>query len=607
MDMSKFLGDTDFSAITEPKKRTARKKKEEKKIAVIDFETDPFLHGRDPRPFAAGFYDGSVYLEFWGDDCVTQLIIYLESRTDPLIIYAHNGGKFDFFFLLEEGALENPAMMINGRIVKCRAIGIHEMRDSYAMMPVPLRVYQKLDIEYSKLEREVRDVHRGEISEYLRMDCVYLFELVEKFIAQFGAKLTVGAAAISEVQKFHPVPRRDAKHDQAFRPYYFGGRVECFEKGKITPSAPGKKLKIFDVNSMYPQAMSAYDHPASGQYVTLDGATAGRAFDHATGKFKGFGDFVYFMHFTGINNGALPVRLESGGIAFDQAMGDFYACSHEIKAAIELKLITVLKIHSVHICTAKMRFTEFVSHWGAEKARCKAAGDKAGELFAKLMLNSAYGKMATDPTKFKDYYILDNSENDYDDFEEWKQSAKARATAYSETFSDDKEARRAYLKLAPKLVQDAPRFEIWECGAPDDRGYFDVAIGASITSAARSILLRAIHACERPLYCDTDSLICEALSGVEIHDSKLGAWKFEGETDLLYVAGKKMYAAMGATLDKDGTRKDKIASKGAKLSADDIAYVAMHPDEFLLWKSDAPNFKLDGRVEFIERKIRATA
>jgi hypothetical protein len=68
-----------------------------------------------------------------------------------------------------------------------------------------------------------------------------------------------------------------------------------------------------------------------------------------------------------------------------------------------------------------------------------------------------------------------------------------------------------------------------------------------------------------------------------------------------------MYAAMGATLDKDGTRKDKIASKGAKLSADDIAYVAMHPDEFLLWKSDAPNFKLDGRVEFIERKIRATA
>lgn len=583
------------------------KKKETRKVAVIDFETDPFLHGRDPRPFAAGFYDGENYLEFWGDDCVTQLIIYLESRKDPLVIYAHNGGKFDFFFLLEEGALENPAMMINGRIVKCAALGVHELRDSYAMMPIPLRAYQKLDIEYSKLEREVRHEHRDEISKYLRMDCVYLHELVSKFIAQFGAKLTVGAAAISEVQKLHPVPRRDAKHDATFRPYYFGGRVECFEKGKITPSAPDRKLKIFDVNSMYPKAMHAFDHPASGRYVTAYGKDAEKLFNHRTGRLNLTEDYVYFIHFYGINKGALPVRLETGGISFDQEIGDFHACSHEIKAAIELGLISVKKIHSIQVCPLKMNFAEFVDHWMAEKVRCKEAGDKAGELFAKLMLNSAYGKMATDPTKFKDYYIVDNSEDDYDDFETWRENAKARAREYSDTFADEKTARRAYLKLAPELVQDAGRFEIWVCGAPDDRGYFDVAIGASITSAARSILLRAIHACERPLYCDTDSLICEALSGVEIHDSKLGAWKFEGETDLLYVAGKKMYAAMGASLDKDGTRKDKIASKGAKLSADDIAYVAMHPDEFLLWKSDAPNFKLDGRVEFIERKIRATA
>jgi hypothetical protein len=584
------------------------KKKQERSIAVIDFETDPFLHGRDPRPFAAGFYDlKDGYKEFWGDDCVLQLIIYLESRKEPLIIYAHNGGKFDFFFLLEEGALENPAMMINGRIVKCAALGHHELRDSYAMMPIPLRAYQKLDIEYSKLEREVRDENRDEISKYLKMDCVYLHELVTKFIAQFGAKLTVGAAAISEVQKLHPVPRRDATHDALFRPYYFGGRVECFETGKIVPSAKTKKLKIFDVNSMYPKAMHAFDHPASGQYVTLHGTDAERVFDHKTGALKGFGNGVYFIHFYGLNNGALPVRKDDGGITFGQPMGDFYACSHEIKAASELGLITVMKIHSVQICCYNMSFSEFVDHWMKEKVRCKECGDKAGELFAKLMLNSAYGKMATDPTKFKDYFIVDNSSDDYDDFEIWRAEAKARAENYAATFDDPKKARTAYLKLAPELVQDAGRFEIWVCGAPDDRGYFDVAIGASITSAARSILLRAIHSCERPLYCDTDSLICEGLTGVEIHDSALGAWKFEGETDTLYIAGKKMYAAIGAVTEKDGTKKDKIASKGAKLDADDIAFIAQNPDKFLTWKSDAPNFKLDGRVEFSVRNIRATA
>jgi hypothetical protein len=360
---------------------------------------------------------------------------------------------------------------------------------------------------------------------------------------------------------------------------------------------------------MYPKAMHSFDHPASGQYLTLTGAAAEKIFDHATGIFKiGARDEVYFMHFHGLNNGALPVRKEDGGITFDQAIGDFYACSHEIKAAIELGLITVLKIHSVRICTAKMNFAEFVEHWMEEKVRCKEAGDKAGELFAKLMLNSAYGKMATDPSKFKDYFIVDNLGEDYVDFEEWRAEAKARAENYAAQFDDPKASRRAYLKLAPELVQDDnKRFEIWVCGAPDERGYFDVAIGASITSSARSILLRAIHNCTRPLYCDTDSLICEALDGVEIHDSALGAWKFEGETDTLYIAGKKMYAAIGAVKEKDGSRKDKIASKGAQLSATDIAFIAQNPHEFLEWKSDAPNFKLDGRVEFSKRKIRATA
>lgn len=586
----------------------SRKKKQTATVAVIDFETDPFLFMRAPRPFKAGFYDlKDGYKEFSGDNCATQLIIYLESRQDPMTIYAHNGGKFDFFFLLEEGALENPVMMINSRIVKCRTLGIHEVRDSYAMMPIPLRAYQKLDIDYAKLERDVRDQHDAEISKYLKMDCVYLFELVTKFIDQFGAKLTVGAAAISEVLKFHPVPRRDARHDKAFRPFYFGGRVECFEKGKLIPSAPGKKLKIFDVNSMYPKAMHAYDHPASGIYIRLDDGAALARFDHKTGKIKGFGG-VYFIKFTGSNKGALPMRKEDGGLTFDCEYGEFFACSHEVKAACELGLITVDKIDMLYICSASSSYKEFVDHWMAEKISCKESGDKAGEIFAKLMLNSAYGKMATDPTKFKDYFILDN--NDYESiesFEQWKHNGTLYAKECSSEIESEKDARALYKKLVPTLVQDNLRFEIWVCGAPDDNGYFDVAIGASITSAARSILLRAIHACDRPLYCDTDSLICEGLDGVEIHDSALGAWKFEGETDTLYVAGKKMYAAIGATLDKDGTRKDKIASKGAKLSSKDIAFIAQNPDLFVTWQSDAPNFGLDGSINFNVRKIRATA
>jgi hypothetical protein len=598
------------------------RKKEKLNIAVIDFETDPFLFEREPRPFAAGFYDErDGYKEFWGDDCVTSLIIYLESRRDPLIIYAHNGGKFDFFFLLEEGALNNPAMMINGRIVKCGLIGLHEVRDSYAMMPIPLSAYDKDTIDYSKMERPVREQHRPEISKYLKKDCTSLFNLVSAFVAKFGSKLTVGAAAISEVQKFHTVPRRDQKHDIAFRPFYFGGRVECFESGHIVPSALGRKLKIFDVNSMYSKAMHAYDHPSSGIYITIDSARASQIFNHETGKLKGFGDCFYFMEFDGLNRGALPMRTEDGGITFSTPMGHFYACSHEIKASCELGLITILNIHSIKVCSGSMRFTEYVDHWMKEKVfwknkqkECEKLNDDAGfnnakaeETFAKFMLNSAYGKMATDPTKFKDYFILDNTEDGaLEDFQDWKNEARERADNYAAQFDTDKKQRTAYLKLAPTLLEDAGRFEIWVCGNPDDKGYFDVAIGASITSAARSILLRAIHSCTRPLYCDTDSLICEALDGVEIHDSALGAWKFEGETDTLYIAGKKMYAAKDAVKGKDGKTKHKIASKGAKLEFDDIAWIATNPGKFFKWKSDAPNYGIGRAPKFITRNIRAT-
>lgn len=598
------------------------RKKIERKIAVIDFETDPFLFEREPRPFAAGFYDlQDGYKEFWGDDCVTQLIIYLESRRDPLIIYAHNGGKFDFFFLLEQGALNNPAMMINGRIVKCGAIDIHELRDSYAMMPIPLSQYDKDEIDYTKMERNVRELNRVEISKYLKKDCTSLFKLVTSFVDKFGAKLTVGAAAISEVQKFHQVPRRDARHDEMFRPFYFGGRVECFEKGEITPSAPGLKLKIYDVNSMYPKAMHAFDHPASGQYITLDGDTAWNKFNHATGKFNKFGG-MYFMEFDAINRGALPQRTEEGGIDFNVGMGRFYACSHEIQAACELGLITVLKIHVAYICMGAMRFTEYVDHWMKEKIfwknkqkECRDAEDEAGETnakaeetFAKFMLNSAYGKMATDPTKFKDYFIYDNLEDGaQDDFNEWYEEAKERAEEISQRCTSDSKARAMYKKLAPTLLESTTQFEIWVCGNPDDRGYFDVAIGASITSAARSILMRAIHACSRPIYCDTDSLICEALQGVQIHDSDLGAWKFEGSTLLLFVAGKKMYAATDAVTGKDGKTKHKIAAKGARLSYDNIAWITRNPDKFFLWESASPNYGIGRAPQFPVRKIRATA
>ena len=58
-------------------RKVKRTKKADYKIAVLDFETDSFKHGRIPEPFAADFYDGETHHVFWGRDCVEQLSEFL--------------------------------------------------------------------------------------------------------------------------------------------------------------------------------------------------------------------------------------------------------------------------------------------------------------------------------------------------------------------------------------------------------------------------------------------------------------------------------------------------------------------------------------------------
>ena len=137
-------------------------KKINRKLAVIDLETDPFQHGRLPEPFLSGFDNGESVVEFWGDDCILRLVEFLATLKEPHIIYAHNGGKFDFFYFFQY--LENPVRIINGRIVEA-TIGKHIFRDSYAILPVPLKTHGKLEIEYWKFEKEHREKHKAEIIE----------------------------------------------------------------------------------------------------------------------------------------------------------------------------------------------------------------------------------------------------------------------------------------------------------------------------------------------------------------------------------------------------------------------------------------------------------
>ena len=110
--------------------------------------------------------------------------------------------------------------------------------------------------------------------------------------------------------------------------------------------------------------------------------------------------------------------------------------------------------------------------------------------------------------------------------------------------------------------------------------------------------MRAIAGSKRAVYCDTDSIICEELNGVEIDPAKLGAWKFEGDGDEMAIAGKKLYALF------DAGAPVKWASKGTKLAPEQIRKIALGGE--VLWQSDAPNFSLTGTTKFVARVAKRT-
>lgn len=578
-------------------------KKKSKKIAVCDAETDMFIHGRIPEPFAWEFYDGETRVKFWAKNCTRDFLQFLEDLDDEYIIYAHNGGKFDFMYFLRSGVITNPIMVISGRLTKAY-LGKHELRDSFSILPLTLeRLGGKKSIDYEKMEAPVRNKHKKEILEYLDADCDALYDKVIKFRERFGDALTIGSAAIKELTRCHKdmVSRRGPAHDGAlgereyssdygFRRFYFGGRVEAFETGEVV-ARPDHTFKIFDVNSMYSKAMRDYDHPTTSHYIKANKSIITK-FDPSTGEIDGV-DGLYFMRFTGRNQGAIPKRLENGNLSFNVEYGEFFACSHEIKIACKYGRVQIHEISELLIPMTFGRFNTFVDKFSAEKIKAKLSGDVAGEIFAKLILNSAYGKFATNPHKFKEWYSFNRKLDDRQAFTDWYDN--------SIVLDDDYTAIRV-----PEIQLDTGDVELWSVGTePSWSQFLDVAVAASITSASRSILLEALINADRPIYCDTDSLICDQINGVEISSTVLGAWKHEGTTDRVWIAGKKNYACrLIDKFDENGEGAVKIATKGSRISFDEMKRVAL--GEVVLWENPAPNFKLNGSTKFISRKIRKT-
>ncbi len=552
-----------------------------KRILIFDSETDPFLYERVVEPFTCGLYDTETgdYTDFWGDDCIDQMFAYIAReytlRDIECLILCHNFGNFDGYFCLDYLDPNTKPFFIDGRIVRAIFAG-QEFRDTYAIMPFALAEFQKEEFDYRKLYRGFRDVYREEILSYQKSDCINLAELVLPWYEIFGDKLTIASASLGLLRSYQGFENMTEKVDDEMRPYYFGGRNQCFATGVIEG-----EFYVYDINSSYPNSMRNFMHPISDtpHYETK-----------ITSK-------THFAHIRAWSLGALPIRNKDGSLSFPIGTFDFHACIHEINVGIELGILKIRKVyHSVYF-EREANFSEFVDDMFGRRLEATERGDKAKRMHYKYALNSPYGKFAQDPRKYENW-LFDPDDAPTPEYcepchtaimnkkerKDCETCTEQSTSPYGWFLHTTREGKAIY--ASPQRVRGG--------------SFFNVATAASITSASRATLLRGIQAATRPLYCDTDSVICESIdvSKLELHPTKLGAWDTEASGDTVCIAGKKLYAIYnkGEPIKK--------ASKGVKLTADEIRRVC--EGETIEYPNPVPKFSLTRETVFVTRNIKAT-
>lgn len=529
------------------------------RIAVIDAETDPFKHDRLPEPFIWGFYDGERYEEFFTTESLVEFL-----SDQEIIVYAHNGGKFDFHFLMDYVNLHEELTVINGRIGKMK-IGDCELRDSWLILPIPLASYKKDEIDYSIMEphERVKPENMKKIRDYLYKDCLYLRDIIVKFLERYDNALTMAGASMKQWRKIskRKPPTSTRSYYGLLRPYYYGGRVQCFRVGIIE-----EEFELADINSAYPFAM-LYKHPIGTDYQITKCAPQ----DHETFA-------ASLLKVRCKSHGAFPYRTERGELIFpnDNETREYCVTGWEFLAAKETDTIRQERILEYRVFDELTDFSDYINHFYSERLQAQRTGDKAGNIFAKLFMNSLYGKFASNPDRYRHYQLVPLEYVANAEEENWTFAGEIAGFAIMEKPLNDKEMH-----------------------------FYNIATAASITGFVRAYLWQAICASGNPIYCDTDSLAAGDLSRLNYGD-ELGAWKTEMQGDFAAVAGKKLYAfkSKKGTFDSKKERQWKTASKGVNIGANDIIRVAR--GEIVEYKPEVPTYSVHSGPRFISRKLRIT-
>jgi len=468
-------------------------KKENIKYAVFDIESNNWIDF-----LLLGFFDGNEYKEFHSLDKFLQHIS--QPKYKHYIFFAHNGGKFDFLFILERimqkfefKLIERTGSIIAiliGDIYQGRFRKQFEFRDSYALLKDSLKnLTNDFDVEHKKKGdvsfNRTHKANEPRLRKYLEHDCLGLFEVLTKFFASefvVHPQMTIASQALDTFRSLYcdlsDVVRFPIDEEEYFREnWYSGGRVEVY-KGY------GKGLHWYDVNSLYPSAM-------------LEEMPEGEVYHTKTYQKDLIGFYkVWIETLPSFYISPLLIKRDKENL-FVNGKGEYFLSSVTLDFLVKEFGIKFHVLEGFYFKKKERIFNEYVSTF--YKLKNEHKGDAIG-LISKYMLNSLYGKFGQ---------------------MRWKETVEV------------------YTPDSKNFVQFENDFGLILVLKKSHSRFILPYLAAFITDLARLKHYQYMQLCEDAMfYCDTDSLFTSKKMPTNVVGKEIGQLHYEGSYDGIFLAPK---------------------------------------------------------------------
>lgn len=619
---------------------------------TLDLETRK-LKNNSLEVISAVFFDGENYFTYFLTDYKSSNLMIIQMLKDLLNnpeyngrnIYIHNLSNFDGVFLLtgiveyvdDISLLRKDDKIISIKITKKDVLVINSEKDnekvnvkltlidSLSLLPASLKklgksfnVSQKGEFDHERSNTcSDLGVIRDELLMYNKQDCLVLYEVLKKFSIDTFDLFKVNIYKIPTISSlalhiyrsnFMPeeakIPISDYKMYQLLRSGYTGGAVDVYK-----PTNPeGKKVYVYDINSLYPFVMKNYYYP-SGSPKLISGSV-----DIHDPKVFGF----VYVDVTAPDNLDIPLlqtRIKGKTIAPIGSWSGWYF-TEELKYAESLGYKFTVK--KAVLFERSNLFFDYVEKLYAMRKSFNKSDPR--NLICKLLLNSLYGKFALNP-KLSKWDRIDNSKeaiaeainpvktigdisidlsetltlyddnlelinynvpNDLQEIIELNSKALISKTEFKNSYIRPAFPRDEAIKILAKRNDVSIEMVINELDKEGDEYYYkkdlkhlmrdqselniSLPISMAITAYARMHIykFKRMVGKDNLLYSDTDSIFSlKALPESMISD-ELGDMKLEYTADNAVFLAPKVYALQNATLPGSDRGVDVIKIKGSK-------------------------------------------